>query len=117
MRPMIFTPQTATGTSNVAPLNLYCESFLVTCAVVLSAGAVLTYNVEVSLEPINDTAAFGGTVWTPANANWFVVPGMSGLSASNMVTIQGPCSAIRLNVTSYTSGSAQFEVNQSGGIK
>lgn len=115
MKPQIFAPVGAVSSANVAILDHLTDSFSVTCAVILSAGASLTYSLEYTIEPISNPSSFDGIVWTAANANWLTVPGMSALTATNSVTILGPCTAVRLNVTGWVSGTARLEVLQAGG--
>lgn len=72
----------------------------------LSAGAVLTYNVEVTGDNINAPG------YNPSQGNWSPWPGMSGLSASAATTLGALFTAIRLNVTGWTSGSATLQFIQ-----
>lgn len=70
----------------------------------VSAGASLTYNVEVTGD---DITAPG---YAPANGNWNVFDGMGGLVASANGTLQAVVTAFRINITSYASGSVTLTI-------
>lgn len=72
----------------------------------LSAGASLTYSVQVTGD---DVLATG---WSAVTANWVGFTNMTTLSASSVGTLGAAATCIRLNVSAYTSGSAILEVVQ-----
>ena len=67
---------------------------------------VLTFTVEHTFDDIQDTSIV---------PSWFDTDGLTGLTASNEGNINFPVSAVRLNVTAYTSGSVTLTVLQAGG--
>lgn len=74
---------------------------------ILSSGASLTYNFEVTGD---DVQAPG---YSAATGNWIAPQaGWSGLTASAVETLGGYVTAVRLNVTAYTSGTVTFQVVQ-----
>lgn len=67
----------------------------------ISAGAVLTYSAQVTCDPSpSDTG------------NWIDHDVLTGLSASHYGNIAYAVTAVRLNVTAYTSGSVNLGVAQ-----
>jgi hypothetical protein len=75
------------------------------------------FNVGLQLEQTGtNTVAVECTMDDPddeANATWTAVP--SGLSAAGILELTLPCTAVRLNMSAYTNGSARLSVVQSGG--
>lgn len=74
--------------------------------VTLSAGASLTYNVEVTGDDLDQPG------YNPASGTWAVFTGMGGLTASGTGSLGAAVTAVRLNVTSYSSGSATLQFVQ-----
>lgn len=74
--------------------------------VYVSAGASLTYSVEVTGD---DLTARG---YSQANGNWVAFTGLSGQTNSIAATLGAAVTCVRLHVTAYTSGSAFIEVVQ-----
>ena len=74
--------------------------------VCLSSGANLTYTVEVTGDDL-DAAGY-----SPATGNWVPFTGLVNLTASSASTLGAAVTAIRLNVTAYTSGTATFQFIQ-----
>ena len=72
----------------------------------LSAGAVLTYNIEVTGD---DPTATG---YNPATGNWFPFPGLEALTASQVGSLGALVSQVRLNITAYTSGKVTWQFVQ-----
>ena len=107
MRPIRVTVSSAT-VSNVIPLDQYISPFNVGIAVNLSAGAALQYTVQYTLDDV-----FSPT-FDPATANWFSHATMVNKTTSFDGNYAYPVTAIRLNVTVYTSGSATMTVVQAG---
>lgn len=94
--------------SRVIPLDTYADPFNVGIAVVLSAGASLTYSVQHTFDNVqaND--------FNPATATWFNNSGLTAKTTSLDGNYVMPVTAIRLNVTTYSSGSATMTVIQAG---
>jgi hypothetical protein len=72
----------------------------------LSAGASLTYSVEVT----GDDVAVPG--YNAATGNWSTFTGMGGLSVSAVGTLGAAVAAIRAHITSYSSGTLTLQVAQ-----
>lgn len=107
MRPIRVTVSSATA-SNVIPLDQYISPFNLGLGVSLSAGASLTYTVQHTFDDV-----FSST-FDPATANWFSHATMVNKTTSFDGNYAYPVTAIRLNVTVYTSGSATMTVVQAG---
>lgn len=107
MRPIRVTVSSAT-VSNVIPLDQYISPFNLGLGVSLSAGASLTYTVQHTFDDV-----FSPT-FDPATANWFSHATMVNKTTSFDGNYAYPVTAIRLNVTVYTSGSATMTVVQAG---
>lgn len=107
MRPIRITVASQAASAPI-PLDHYQGPFNVGIAVVVSAGATLTYSVE---HTFDDVFAPG---FSAASATWFPNSGL----ASKATTLDGnyafPIMAVRLNVTAYTSGNATMTVIQAG---
>ncbi len=65
----------------------------------ISAGATLTYDVEVTGDDINAPG------YSPASGNWNVIAELAGKTTSESSTLLGPVTGLRLNVTAWTDGS------------
>lgn len=107
MRPIRVAVGSAT-TSQAIPLDQYISPFNVSVAVTLSAGASLTYKVQHTFDDV-----FAAN-FDPATATWFDHSTLTAKTASADGNYAFPVSAIRLNVTPYTSGTATFNVMQAG---
>lgn len=107
MRPIRVSVGSAT-TSAAIPLDQYISPFNVSIGVTLSAGATLTYKVQ---HTFDDVFAAG---FDPATATWFDHASLTAKTASADGNYAFPVSAIRLNVTAYTSGTATMNVLQAG---
>lgn len=92
-------------TSTWVPLNTRVGPFNVLVHVTLSAGANLTYTVEYTPEILL-------TVSDSVDA--FDLPDFADVTASRSKAVIVPVSGVRLNITSYTSGTAKLIVMQSG---
>lgn len=114
MRPVILAPITSQTTSSPVILDTYAGSF--SCSVGVIVTGTLTYSVEYTLQPLNEKTQSGAAdTWTAGTVTWFPLTGLSTQTASGAITIQGPCTAVRLNVTAFSSGSATFMALQTGG--
>jgi len=101
--------QTAGAAGALSPIilnNLNVAPFNVGMGVALSAGAVLTYTVEHTLD---DVFALN---FNPTTATWYPNTGLTAQTVSKDGNYIAPVTAVRLNVTSYTSGTAVFTVIQ-----
>lgn len=107
MRP-IRVPVSSATTSQVVPLDQYISPENVSIAVVLSAGAALTYKVQYTFD---DVFAAG---FDPATANWNDHATLVAKTASADGNFAFPVTGVRLNVTPYTSGTATLVVLQAG---
>lgn len=103
-------PVTSTVSSQAAgitiPLDWRQSDFKVAIGVILSPGASLTYTVEHTFDDIQDPSV------TPS---WLPNDGLTAKSATDDGNIAFPVKACRLNVITYTSGSATMTIIQSGG--
>lgn len=107
MRPIRVTVGSQAA-SSVIPLDTYKDPFNVSIGVALSAGATLTYSVQHTFDDVNDPA------FDPTTATWFSNSGLSAKTTSLDGNYAFPVTAIRLNVSAYTSGTAQMTVIQAG---
>lgn len=74
--------------------------------VVLSAGASLTYSIEVTGDDVLQSG------YNPATGNWSAMTNMSALTASAVATLGAAVTGVRLHITAYTSGTATFQFVQ-----
>lgn len=107
MRPVRVTVG-ALGVSNPIPLDHYRDPFSVGVGCVLSAGASLTYTVEHTFDDV-----FSST-FNPATAAWFANASLSSKTTSSDGNYSYPVTAVRINVTAYTSGDVTMTVIQAG---
>lgn len=107
MRPVRVTVSSQAASAPI-PLDHYQGPFNVGIGVAVSAGATLTYSVQHTFDDVN-AAGFD-----PSTAVWYT---NSALGAKN-TTLDGnyafPVTAVRLNVTAYTSGSVTMTLVQAG---
>jgi hypothetical protein len=106
-RPIRVTVGSAT-TSNVIPLDNYSPTFNIGIGCALSAGASLTYKLQYTYDDVQ-AAAF-----SPATAVWFDHATLVSKTTSSDGNIVVPVTAVRLNVTPYTSGTVTMTVIQAG---
>lgn len=97
----------AAGVTVPIPMDTYQDT-VTSVSVVLSPGASLTYKVQhtydaVFSEPFN-----------PATATWFDNVDLTGETANGETNYVAPITAVRLNITAFTSGSATITVIQAG---
>ena len=95
-------------TSVTIPLDTYQDPFNVGLAVVLSAGASLTYTVQHTFDDV-----FASN-FNPTTATWFPHATLAAKTASSDGNYAYPVVATRLNVTAWTSGTATMTVVQAG---
>jgi len=94
--------------SRVIPLDTYQVPFNVSIGVVLSVGASLTYSVEHTFDNVQADG------FDPSTATWFSNAGLSTKTTSLDGNYSFPVTAMRLNVTTYSSGTATMTVIQAG---
>jgi hypothetical protein len=94
--------------SKPIPLNVYADPFNVGLGVKLSSGAVLTYTVEHTFDDVQSAS------FSPATAAWYPNASINAATTNLDGNYAFPVTAIRLNVTAYTSGTATLTVIQSG---
>lgn len=97
----------AAGVSAPVPMDIHNPANI-SISVTLSAGASLTYTVEHTFDDV-----FANT-FNPATATWFPNATVAGETANQDGNYAFPVTAIRLNVTAYTSGSATLTIIQTG---
>lgn len=107
MRPIRVTVS-AVGASAVLPMDTYRDPFNLGIGVALSAGAALTYSVQ---HTFADVQAAG---FSAATAVWYDNATLTAKTTSSDGNYAYPVTAVRLNVTAFTSGSATMTVIQAG---
>lgn len=108
MRPIRKTVSAAAVSAPI-PLDHYISPFNVGLGVSFSAGAAMTYSVEHTFDDIWKAD------FDPATATWYLNSGLTAKTASLDGNYLFPVTAVRLNVTAHTSGSATLTVIQAGG--
>ena len=107
MRPIRVT-LSAAGASSPIPLDHYIGPFNVGLGVSVAAGSTLTYTVQHTFDDVNSPSFDADT------ATWYPNSSLSAKTASLDGNYAFPVTAIRLNVTAYTAGSATMTVVQAG---
>lgn len=107
MRPVRLTVGSLNNSAPI-PLDTYQDPFNTSLAVVLSAGASLTYTVQYTFDDITSPT------FNPATATWFPHATLVTKTASSDGNFSFPVTATRLNVSVYTSGTATLTVIQAG---
>lgn len=107
MRPIRVTVASQASSAPV-PLDHYQGPFNVGIAVVLSAGASLTYTVE---HTFDDVFASG---FDASTATWFPNSGLAAKTTSLDGNYAFPIMALRLRISTYSSGTASMTVIQAG---
>lgn len=107
MRPIRVTVSSAT-TSAVIPMDTYRDPFNVGIGVSLSAGATLTYTVQHTFDDV-----FADS-FNPATATWYAHSTLAAKTTSSDGNYAFPITAMRLNVTAFTNGSATMTIIQAG---
>lgn len=109
MRPVVKTVSSATQSD---PIRVNWRgtagTFALSIGIDLNPG-VLTYTVE---HTFDDPADFTSAADYNSNATWRPTTGLVALTASGEGNIAFPVQAVRLDVTSFTSGSAEITVTQ-----
>lgn len=104
MRPQTNTVSSAT-TGSPLGIDYHENGFGVGFGCVISAGAVLTYKIQHTFDPIF-SPDYTGT------ATWFDHSTVTGKTANQDGNYAFPIMAMRLNVTAYTSGNVTVTVLQ-----
>lgn len=95
----------AVGTSPWVRLDSKIAPFIAHAHVKVSAGASLTYTVEYTTDNLADEFVGG---------EGYDLPDFADVTTSLSKVIVAPVTGVRLNVTSWTSGTATLQVRQSG---
>lgn len=106
MRPIRVAVSGGVGASNPVPLDHYIGPFNVGLGVVVSG--TLTYTVQHTFDDIHADG------FDPDTATWFDNAGLTNQTATNDGNYAFPVTAVRLNVSAYTSGTAVMTVVQAG---
>jgi len=107
MRPIRVSVSSQAASATI-PLDTYQDPFNVSIGVVLSAGASLTYSVQHTFDDVY------ANNFDPATATWFNNSGLTSKTTSLDGNYNMPVTAVRLNVTTYSSGTATMTVIQAG---
>lgn len=105
MRPIRKTVS-ALGASEPVQMDVHVATPDTSVGVVVSG--TLTYTVQHTFDDIY------AADFDPATATWFDNSGLTNQTISNDGNYAFPVTAVRLNVTAYTTGSAEMTVIQSG---
>jgi len=109
MRPVTRT-QSAAGASAPVPIDFRQNTFQIAVICDLSDDADLTYQIEFTGDDIWEKDVDGQPVWNPSTANWQLHPTLNAKAVSDSGNFAFPPRAIRINVTSYTSGSVRMTI-------
>ena len=107
MRPKRVTVSSQAA-SNPIPMDTYIDPFNVSIRVDVAGGSTLTYSVQ---HTFDDVFADG---YDPATGVWTDNDTLTGDTASGESNYAFPVTAIRLNVTAHTTGSATMTLIQTG---
>ena len=107
MRPTSVSVSSQTE-STVIPLDTYQDPFNVGIGVKLSVGASLTYTVQHTFDDVWSSS------FNAATATWYPHASLATKNASADGNYAFPVTAIRLNVTAHTGGTATMTVIQAG---
>lgn len=97
----------AAGVTTPIPLDIYCRTN-VSFSVQLAPGSTLTYSVQHTFDDV-----FAPT-FSPDTATWFDNDVIAAKTANEDGNYAFPVTAIRLNITAFTSGTATITVIQTG---
>lgn len=107
MRPVRVTVASQTASAPI-PLDHYQGPFNVGIGVAVAAGSTLTYSVQ---HTFDDVWAPG---FDPTTAVWYTNSSLGTKTTTLDGNYAFPVTAVRLNVTSYTSGSVTMTLVQAG---
>ena len=105
MRPIVVTVSSQAA-SNTIPMDWNQNPFSVGFAVIVSG--TLTYSVQYTMDDVY------AANYVSASANWFDHPVVASQSGSSIGNFAFPVRGVRLNVSSWGSGTATLTVLQSG---
>lgn len=103
MRPVIVTVSSQAASRSV-PVDWRENNFKIGLGVVVDG--TLTYSVQYTFDDIQDSSV------TPS---WFDLSSLSGITITDSSSIEFPVTAIRINVTAFTSGNVTLTILQAGG--
>lgn len=106
MRPIRLSVSSQTS-SNWIPLDIHIKPFNIGIGVALSAGSTMTYQIEHTYDDVFSPS------FNPATAE-YLVNSAGAKSADFDFNYAFPVTAVRLTVTSYTSGTATMTIVQAG---
>ena len=111
MRPVTSLPLAAVANSPVVVPDFRSNVPQIDTSVILSAGAALTYTVQITTD---DVFAPG---YNPATGNWLPHPvaALVAATTSQNANLTLPVTGVRLSVTAYTSGTATMKTICAGG--
>lgn len=95
--------------SKPIPLNNYADPFSVGMGVKISSGAGLTYSVTYTFDDVY------ASNFDPSTATWYSdLTAVVAQTANKTGNLTYPVTAVRLEITAWTSGSATLTVIQAG---
>lgn len=95
-----------TGTSDWIIVNPKVEPFILAVTGDISSGGSMTYTVEYTIDDLSDETDTSGTALD--------LPNFAGLTATATKAVVAPIKAVRVNITSYSSGTFTLKVRQAG---
>lgn len=98
----------AQETSKPIPLDVNNNPFNVGVGVTVEGGSTLTYSVQHTFDDV------WAPEFDPSTASWFTNSGLGAKATSLDGNYAFPVTAVRLNVTAFTSGSATLTLVQAG---
>lgn len=91
------------------PLNHYADPFNVSLGVKISSGAGLTYSVTYTFDDVY------APNFNPSTATWYAdITAVVSQTANKTGNLTYPVTAVRLEISAWTSGSATLTVIQAG---
>lgn len=99
--------QSALGATPPIPMDVH-NSIAISVSVKLAPASTLTYTVQHTFDDVFEEG------FNPATATWFDNDVLVNRTVNDDGNYVAPVTAIRLNVTAFTSGSATLTVIQSG---
>ena len=106
MRPKTVTLSSQT-TSAPIPIDHRAPNIKITLGCDVLSSGVLVYDVQYTFDDI------GVAGYNPSTGNWQTHPILTGKAVSDASNLAFPVRAVRLRVTSYTSGSIRLTILQS----
>lgn len=97
----------AAGVTAPLPMDIYPSTYI-SVSVKLAPASTLTYTVQHTYDDVFEEG------FDPSTATWFNSVDLAGEIANGETNYVVPVTAIRLNVTDFTSGSATITIIQAG---